>query len=236
MKKEELAKYIDQTLLNPCATPEQVSNFCKEAASLGFKSVCVNPVYVSLAAKILEGSDTLVCTVIDFPLGQGGITVKNEIASTAILAGADELDLVINLGMVKASMWSELEKQLCEFTKVVYNLKTKKGLRPITKLILETCYLTDEEIVQSSMCAKKAGFDFVKTSTGFAILKDKEGKLLPSGASVNAVKLMREAVGPSMGVKASGGIHNYDEALLMIKAGATRIGSSCGKEILDDAR
>lgn len=235
MKSFELAQYIDQTLLKPCATPEQVSAFCKEAADLGFKSVCINPVYVSLAAKILEGSDTLVCTVVDFPLGQGGITVKNEIASTAILAGADELDLVINLGMVKAAMWSELEKQLCEFTKTVYNLKTKKGLRPVTKLILETCYLSDEEIVEASLCAKKAGFDYVKTSTGFAIIKDKDGKLLPNGASVNAVKLMRQAVGPSMGVKASGGIHNYQEALAMVEAGATRIGSSSGKEILQGA-
>lgn len=241
MNKNEIAAMIDQTLLSASATEEQVSAFCKEAREYGFASVCINPGFVSLAHDILKGSRTKVCTVIDFPLGAGGLMTKTSQADIAITDGADELDFVVNLGLVKAHDWDALTEELTAVVKSVKEASMFATIdeepRPdvLTKIILETCYLTDEEITESSKCAKKAGFDFVKTSTGFAIVKDKDGKLLPNGATVHAVKLMREAVGPEMGVKASGGVHNYKEALDVIEAGASRIGASAGVEIVAGA-
>lgn len=229
MNKNELAQMIDQTLLSATATADEVEKFCREAGTYGFASVCVNPVFVPLAHKVLEGTKTLVCTVIDFPLGAGGTQGKINQALETIESGADEIDFVIDLGLVKSHRWNELEDQLTEVTNAVR--KSKK--ETVEKLILETCLLDDDEIVNSCKCAKKAGFDFVKTSTGFAIVKDKDGKLKPNGATVHAVELMRNTVGAEMGVKASGGVHNTQEALDMIKAGASRIGASAGKEIVD---
>ncbi len=232
MTKKELAQFIDQTLLSPEATESQVEEFCKQAKEYGFASVCINPVYVSLAAKILAGSNTKTCTVIDFPLGAGGIESKLSQADIAISNGANELDFVIDLGLVKAHKWQELKQQLSSLTKSVQEASffaNTDGSAPkkiITKLILETCLLTDEEIKESCIAAKEAGFDFVKTSTGFSSKK-------PNGATIAAVSLMRQTVGSEMGVKASGGIHTTQEALDFIKAGATRIGASAGVQIVD---
>jgi deoxyribose-phosphate aldolase len=236
MTKKQIAAMIDQTLLSQTASSEQVASFCKEAATYGFASVCINPLYIPLAAKLLAGTKTKVCTVIDFPLGAGGTKCKVAEAKAAVAAGADELDFVVDIGMVKAHEWEQLEKGLSTVVAAVRALSEKRIAAAkkavVTKLILETCFLSDEEITESSLCAKRAGFDFVKTSTGFAIMKDKDGKLLPNGATVHAVTLMRAAVGKKMGVKASGGIHTTEQALALIEAGATRIGASAGVQIV----
>lgn len=232
MTKKKIASMIDQTLLSQTADEATVSSFCKDALQYGFASVCINPVYVPLAAKILSGTKTKVCTVIDFPLGAGGTKCKISEAKVAVAQGADELDFVVDIGMVKAHNYALLEKELSKVIDAVKKLTTKRGGPAVTKLILETCFLSDDEITQSSVCAKKAGFDFVKTSTGFAIVKDKDGKLLPNGATVHAVTLMRAAVGKKMGVKASGGIHSTEQALALVEAGATRIGASAGVAIV----
>lgn len=242
MKKLELARYIDQTLLSATATSDQVRAFVEEAKTFGFASVCVNQNYVPLAREILNGSETKVCTVIDFPLGAGGLETKLAQADVAVTEGADELDFVVNMALVKEHKWLDLTAELTMIAKSVSEASmfvmadSEDGVKRtpvLTKLILETCYLTDEEITESSKCAKAAGFDFVKTSTGFAIVKGADGKLQPNGATVHAVKLMREAVGPEMGVKASGGVHSTQEALDLIEAGATRIGASAGVQIVE---
>ncbi len=227
MTAKEIASYIDQTLLAPTATEEELTAFVTRAKDFGFASVCINPLYIKKAKEILAGTATKVCTVIDFPLGAGGLETKQTQADIAIDAGADELDFVIDLGLVKAHKWEQLKAQLTFIAKSVKeaSMFREEGGAVLTKLILETCCLTDEEIVESCKCAKEAGFDYVKTSTGFYSAK-------PNGATVHAVELMRKTVGPDMGVKASGGIHNYDEAMAMINAGASRIGASAGIEIV----
>ena len=224
----ELARFIDQTLLSPCATEAQVASFCEEAKERHFASVCVNPRFVPQAAAILSESDTRVCTVIDFPLGAGGTDTKTLQADLAISAGAGEVDYVVDLSLVKAHEWQKLADQL---TAVIKNaaeaaMFAEKRGRVTTKLILETCYLADDEIVQCCLCAKGAGFDFVKTSTGFANVKD-------NGATLHAVALMRRTVGDAMGVKASGGIRTTSQALEFIAAGASRLGTSAGVAILE---
>ena len=228
MTKLELARFIDQTLLSPVATETQIAAFCKEAKERHFASVCVNPCFVPQAAAILSGSDTRVCTVIDFPLGTGGTDTKTLQADLAITSGAGEVDYVVDLGLVKAHEWERLKEQLTVITKSATEatMFAEKGGRVTTKLILETCYLDDDEIVQCCLCAKGAGFDFVKTSTGFAKVKD-------NGATVHAVKLMRRTVGDAMGVKASGGIRTTQQALDFIAAGANRLGTSAGVAILE---
>lgn len=235
MKKQELAAMIDQTLLSQTATAQDVEKFCREAVTYEFASVCINPVYVPLAYSILKGTKTKVCTVIDFPLGAGGTDLKKKDAVDAVKNGADEVDLVVDLGLVKAHKWEELTAQFTEVTEALREQEKVSGKKIIEKVILETCFLTDDEITQASVCMKNAGCDFVKTSTGFAIVKGADGKLGPNGATVHAVELMRKAVGPQMGVKASGGIHSYEEAVALIQAGATRIGASAGVKIILDA-
>lgn len=238
MNKKELASYIDQTLLSPCATGEEVISFCQKAKEYGFASVCINPSFVELASKILKGSATKVCTVIDFPLGAGGLETKLAQTDIAITQGADELDYVVNLSYVKSHSWQKLTEELKFIEKAAREASLMAFLdqgpkKVVLKLIIETCYLSDEEIIESCKAAKNANFDFVKTSTGFAILKDEKGFLLPNGAAPHAVSLMRQTVGPEMGVKASGGIHSAKEALDLIAAGASRIGSSSGVKIVD---
>lgn len=229
MDRKELAGMIDQTLLSPLATDEQVERFCLEAAEYGFTSVCINPVHVKKTASVLRGGGTKVCTVVDFPLGSGGEKSKISQAELCLRDGAEELDFVVDLSLVKTHRWDLLGAQL----KNIQISVSEKNPRAVTKLILETCVLSDEEIVSSCRCAMEAGFGFVKTSTGFYIAKDREGKLIPNGASVHAVSLMRKTVGDSMGVKASGGIHSTQEALDLIAAGASRIGASAGVQIVD---
>ena len=211
-----LAKMIDHTLLKPDATPDQIAQLCFEARKYQFASVCVNPAWVKLCAQLLEGSPVKVCTVIGFPLGATSSEVKAFETETAIEQGATEIDMVINIGALKAR---ELEFVAQDIRGVV-NAAHSRGF--IVKVILETALLTDEEKTIACLLSKEAGADFVKTSTGFA----------SGGATVHDVALMRRVVGPEIGVKAAGGVRTYEDAESMIKAGATRIGASAGVKIL----
>lgn len=211
-----LAKMIDHTLLKPDATPEQIAQLCFEARKYNFASVCINPTWVKLCAQLLEGSPVKVCTVIGFPLGATASEVKAFETRNAIDQGATEIDMVINIGALKAR---ELEFVAQDIRGVV-NVAHARGF--IVKVILETVLLTDEEKTIACLLSKEAGADFVKTSTGFA----------GGGATVHDVALMRRVVGPEIGVKASGGVRTYEDAESMIKAGATRIGASAGVKIM----
>jgi deoxyribose-phosphate aldolase len=219
LKASELATYIDHTLLKPQATEDQIKQLCQEAKQYGFASVCVNPVYVSLANTLLMGSDVKVCTVVGFPLGASLTSVKLFEAEQALVDGAREIDMVIAIGILKTENYFWVEKDI---RKIVEACQKDQA---IVKVIIETCLLTDEEKVKACNIAKAAGADFVKTSTGF----------LGEGATVADVKLMRETVGDSMGVKASGGIRSYEDAIAMIDAGASRIGASSGIKIVTGA-
>lgn len=211
-----LAKMIDHTLLKPDATQQEIAQLCFEARKYGFASVCVNPTWVSLCAELLKGSSAKVCTVIGFPLGATSSETKAFETETAIRQGATEIDMVINIGALKAR---DLETVARDIRGVV-NAAHSHGI--IVKVIIETSLLTDEEKTIASLISKEAGADFVKTSTGFA----------GGGATVHDVELMRKTVGPQMGVKASGGVRTFEDAASMIKAGATRIGASAGVKII----
>ncbi len=207
----EYNKFIDHTLLKPEAKIEQIKTLCEEAKEHDFMSVCVNPFFVPVARKLLEGSSVKVCTVIGFPLGANTPSVKVYEAKKAVEDGADEVDMVQNISMAKEHDYEFIENEIRQIKEAV-------GPDIVLKVILETCLLTDDEIRECSIAAKKAGADFVKTSTGFS----------KGGATVSAVKIMRAAVGDEMGVKASGGIHTKEEMVALIEAGASRIGASCG--------
>ncbi len=207
-------KLIDHTLLKPDATPEQIVRLCEEAKQFDFMSVCVNPAYVPLAASLLKGSDVKVCTVIGFPLGMNLTKTKVEEAELAIKEGADEIDMVINVGMLKAGHDDFVEEE-------IRLLKQVAGSK-VLKVIIETCLLTDEEKVRACVASKNAHADFVKTSTGFST----------GGATAHDVALMRKTVGPEMGVKASGGVRTHEDLLAMVEAGANRIGTSNGTKII----
>ncbi len=207
-------KLIDHTLLKQDASPEQIVKLCEEAKEFDFMSVCVNPAYVPLAANCLEGSDVKVCTVIGFPLGMNLTKTKVEEAELCIKQGADEIDMVINVGMLKAGHDDYVKEE-------IRLLKEVAGSR-ILKVIIETCLLTDEEKVRACQLSKEAGADFVKTSTGFST----------GGATAHDVALMRATVGPDMGVKASGGVRTHEDLIAMVEAGANRIGTSNGTKII----
>ena len=211
----DLAKYIDNTLLKPAATTDQIRALCEESIEYGFASVCVNPVHVALAASLLKDSDVNVCTVIGFPLGANTSEVKAFEARTAAEQGADELDMVINIGALKAGDDETVRKDI--------EAVVKAGGGKLVKVIIETFLLTDEEKVRACKLAVAAGADFVKTCTGFS----------GGAANVHDIALMRATVGPQIGVKASGGVHTREEALALIEAGATRIGASAGKAIVN---
>ena len=230
---KKVAAMIDHTNLNPCATESDIRKLCDEAKQYGFASVCVNPSYVPLAAELLRGSDVKVCTVVGFPLGANSIDDKASQAGLLVYDGAREIDMVVNLGLVKDKNWEDVFEEIYAVRCAVNDVDTETDEKIIVKVILETCYLTDEEIVKCCEAAEKAGADFVKTSTGFAILKGADGKLLPNGATAHAVSLMRKTVGNRLGVKASGGVRNWEEACEMIGAGANRIGSSAGVKIIN---
>jgi deoxyribose-phosphate aldolase len=211
----EYNKFIDHTLLKPEAKIEQIKTLCEEAKEHDFMSVCVNPFFVPVARKLLEGSSVKVCTVIGFPLGANTPSVKVYEAKKAVEDGADEVDMVQNISMAKEHDYEFIENEIRQIKEAV-------GPDIVLKVILETCLLTDGEIRECSIAAKKAGADFVKTSTGFS----------KGGATVNAVKIMRAAGGDEMGVKASGGIHTKEEMVALIEAGASRIGASCGVQLV----
>ncbi|AQU79133.1 MULTISPECIES: deoxyribose-phosphate aldolase [Planococcus] len=210
-----IASYIDHTLLKPESTESQVVQLCQEAAEYKFASVCVNPAWVETAAAELTDSDVKVCTVIGFPLGASTSETKAFETTDAILKGAGEIDMVVNIGALKSGNTDHVKKDI----EAVVNAAKGKA---IVKVILETCLLTDEEKVTASRLSKEAGADFVKTSTGFST----------AGATVEDVKLMRQTVGPDLGVKASGGVRSLEDVEAMIKAGATRIGASSGVKIM----
>ena len=210
----EIAKMIDHTLLKQDASTEAIIKLCEEAKEFHFASVCVNPGFVPVAAKELKGSDVKVCTVVGFPLGATLPESKAYEAKLAIKAGATEVDMVLNDSMAKEHNYDYIEKEV--------RLVKKACKKVLLKVILETCLLTDDEIVECSKACVRGGADYVKTSTGFS----------KGGATTHAVELMRQAVGPNIGVKASGGIHSKEEAQSMIDAGASRIGASCGVAIV----
>ena len=210
-------KLIDHTILKAFATEEEILKLCAEAIEYDFKSVCVNPVNVALAKKALEGSEVLVCTVGGFPLGANTKEIKALETLDAIKNGADEIDMVINIGKAKEHDFEYIEDEI----KCVVTASAGKT----TKVIIETCYLSDEEKVECCKAAKAAGATFVKTSTGFGT----------GGATASDIKLMRETVGAEMGVKASGGVRSFDDVKLMVENGATRIGASSGIQIMKDA-
>jgi deoxyribose-phosphate aldolase len=211
-----LAGMIDHTLLKPDATQEQVAQLCFEARKHGFASVCVNPTWVELCAKLLSGSPVKVCTVIGFPLGATAPEVKTFETRVALDQGATEIDMVINIGALKAR---DLDLVAKDIRGVVQASHERKA---IVKVIIEAILLNDEEKTIACLLSKEAGADFVKTSTGFA----------SGGATVHDVALMRRVVGPEMGIKAAGGVRTYEDAENMIKAGATRIGASAGVKII----
>ncbi|QLY78693.1 deoxyribose-phosphate aldolase [Clostridium intestinale] len=216
MNKNELSKFIDHTVLKAETSEKAVEKVCKEALEYKFASVCINPCNVKLASKLLEGSEVKVCTVIGFPLGANTSKVKAFEVEDAIANGAHEVDMVINIGKLKDKDYDYVREDI----KAVVNAAKGKAL---TKVIIETCLLTDEEKVKACELAKEAGADFVKTSTGFST----------GGATPADIKLMRETVGPDMGVKASGGVRNIDDAEAVIKNGATRIGASSSIDIVE---
>lgn len=207
-------QYIDHTLLKPEATLEQIEVLCQEAKEYHFKSVCVNPFYVATCADLLKDSDVEVCTVIGFPLGSNTQETKVFEAQNALNNGATELDMVLNIGALKDGNDAYVEAE-------IHALKETAGDK-VLKVILETCLLSDVEIVRACKAAKRAGADFVKTSTGFST----------GGATVEAVKLMKETVGNDVEVKASGGVRSYEDMVAMVEAGATRIGTSSGIQLM----
>lgn len=216
MLPNNIAQMIDYTLLKPDATKEQIKALCEDAKEYEFASVCVNPVWVEAAAAFLNGTDVKVCTVIGFPLGASTSDVKAFETKDAIEKGAQEVDMVINIGALKSRDLDLVEKDIQAVTAAAKD-------KALVKVIIETCLLTDDEKQIACEISKQAGADFVKTSTGFST----------GGATEQDVALMRKTVGSQMGVKASGGVRSQEDAVNMINSGATRIGTSSGAKILE---
>ncbi|MDY0405529.1 deoxyribose-phosphate aldolase [Virgibacillus sp. 179-BFC.A HS] len=214
---ENLASYIDHTLLKPETDKKQIEKLVEEAKEFGFASVCVNPHWVSYCHSELKDTNVKVCTVIGFPLGATSTASKTFEAKQAIEDGANEIDMVINIGELKSGNLDFVKKDIMAVVQAA-------GKNALTKVIIETSLLDEKEKVNACLLAKEAGADFVKTSTGFS----------GGGATVDDVRLMRETVGPDMGVKASGGVRDLKTAKAMIEAGATRIGASAGVTIVKE--
>ena len=208
-------KLIDHTALKPNPNKESILKLIAEAKTYDFASVCVNPCWVALAHQELKNTDIKVCTVIGFPLGANTTEVKVFETKDAIEKGAQEIDMVINIAMLKDKEYDYVENEIHQIVEAAKD-------KAIVKIIIETCLLTDEEKIKACELSQKAGADFVKTSTGFST----------GGATVHDIALMRKTVGAEMGVKASGGVHTHEEALAMVEAGATRIGASAGVKLL----
>lgn len=212
-----IAGLIDHTLLRPEATREDILKLCREAREYKFASVCVNSYWVPLAAAEVAGSPVKVCSVVGFPLGATSTEAKAAEAQAALQAGAHEIDMVQNIGALRSGDYASVQADIAAVVEVAH----RSGA--IVKVILETALLDDDQKVIACQLAKKAGADFVKTSSGFG----------PSGATIHDVQLMRSTVGPEMGVKASGGIRTLDDLNKMIAAGATRIGASSSVQIVE---
>ena len=213
---KNINKLIDHTLLKAFATKDEIAKICEEAKQYDFKSVCVNPANIKFAKEYLEGSDVLVCTVIGFPLGANTVETKTFETINAIQHGADEIDMVINVGKAKEHDYDYIEEEIASVVKV-------SGGRTV-KVIIETCYLTDEEKAEVCKRATNAKATFVKTSTGFGT----------GGATKEDVALMKASISDDMFVKASGGVRNYDDLVTMVNAGASRIGASSGVAIMNN--
>ena len=214
----ELNKYIDHTLLKPEATKEQITKLCQEARQYDFASVCVNTCYVPLAKELLAGSDVKVCCVVGFPLGAMDTVSKAFEAKTAVENGAQEVDMVINIGALKDKDYDYVTKDIAAVV---------EASKPaIVKVIIEACLLTDEEKVEACKCSMNAKAEFVKTSTGFST----------HGATPEDVALMKKTVGNVCKVKAAGGVRSYDDAMKMIEAGADRLGCSAGIKVMEEAK
>lgn len=214
----ELNKYIDHTLLKPEATKEQITKLCEEARQYDFASVCVNTCYVPLAKQLLAGSDVKVCCVVGFPLGAMDTVSKAFEAKTAVENGAQEVDMVINIGALKNKDYDYVTKDIAAVV---------EASKPaIVKVIIEACLLTDEEKVEACKCSMNAKAEFVKTSTGFST----------HGATPEDVALMKKTVGDVCKVKAAGGVRSYDDAMKMIEAGADRLGCSAGIKVMEEAK
>lgn len=214
----ELNKYIDHTLLKPEATKEQITKLCEEARQYDFASVCVNTCYVPLAKQLLAGSDVKVCCVVGFPLGAMDTVSKAFEAKTAVENGAQEVDMVINIGALK-------DKD-CDYVTKDIAAVVEASKPAIVKVIIEACLLTDEEKVEACKCSMNAKAEFVKTSTGFST----------HGATPEDVALMKKTVGDVCKVKAAGGVRSYDDAMKMIEAGADRLGCSAGIKVMEEAK
>lgn len=216
MDKQAIAKYLDHTLLKADATHEQLRAVCDEAKKYGVAAVCVNSLNVYFVHKELKGTGIKTCSVVGFPLGAMASAAKAFEAACAIEDGAEEIDMVIDIASAKVGDWRRIEDDIA-------TVHSACDGRAILKVIIETCLLTDEEKVEACLAAKRAGAEFVKTSTGFST----------GGATVEDIRLMRETVGPDMGVKASGGVRDYETACAMIEAGASRIGTSSSSKICE---
>jgi len=219
LTKQEIAALIDHTLLRPDASSQDIRNLCQEARRYGFASVCVNPYWVPLAAGELAGSQVKVCSVVGFPLGANSTSIKAAETESAVRDGAREIDMVLNVGELRGGGRELVQRDMEAVVKVAH----QGGA--IVKVILETALLDDAQKRAGCAAAKAAGAEFVKTSTGFS----------NAGATPQDVALMREAVGPQMGVKASGGVRTLDDLKKMVAAGATRIGTSSGVKIVESA-
>lgn len=218
MNKKDLAKMIDHTLLKPNVSIKDIEKLCNEAKEFGFYSVCVNPYYVPFVKEFLSGTNVKICTVIGFPLGANSIKVKVYEVREALSFGADEFDMVINIGALKDKKREYLMNEIKEI------VEAAEG--KIVKVIIETCYLDDDEKVWATEIIKEGGAHFVKTSTGFG----------PSGATETDVRLLKRIAGDRLKVKAAGGIRTLEQAIKMIEAGADRIGTSSGVSIINELK
>jgi deoxyribose-phosphate aldolase len=220
LTESEIAKLIDHTLLKPDATQDEIRKLCEEALQYQFASVCVNPWNVAQSAELLRGSTVKVCTVVGFPLGATLPEVKVFETQKSIERGAQEIDMVINIGALKSGRVDSVEADIKGVVEASHHGDA------ICKVIIETCLLTLEEKVQAALAAKNAGADFVKTSTGFST----------AGATPEDVRLIRETIGPNTGIKAAGGVRTLEDLQKMVEAGATRIGASAGVRIIQQLR
>lgn len=216
----KFSKYFDHTLLKSDATPDDIRKLCEEAVKYDFASVCINGCYVSDAFHYLRGTDIKTATVVGFPLGAMASGAKSAEAKQALSDGASEIDMVINIGYAKCGRFEYIEREIAALSELCHSSHDSALL----KVILETCLLTDDEIKEACAAAVKAGADYVKTSTGFST----------GGASVHDISLMRQTVGNSAKIKASGGIRTYDDAVKFIEAGADRLGCSASVHIMEE--
>lgn len=224
VNRAQLAKMIDYAALRADTTEKDIQKLCEEAKNFHVASVCVNPAYVGLVVKLLKGSDVKIGSVVDFPLGQSSVRSKSFEALDCIGRGANEIDMVMNVGALKSGRVELVKRGIEAVVKLARAKEPQLGQTITIKVIIEACYLTDQQKKQASEIVKLSGADFVKTSTGFG----------SSGATAKDVKLIREIVGLELGVKASGGIKTCDKAIELIEAGATRIGTSYAVPILQE--